>query len=448
MKLTTFRSLFVTILATVFLLTLFLHYFNVAVNGKEFATYPTNEHLYDEGKIVRAGIIYDRDGNILAQTVDGKRIFNDSKDVRCATVHAVGDLEGNVSTGIHSAYLKELTAYSVIDGVYDTDNLGNNITLTLDVEMCIAAYKALGNQKGTVGVMNWKTGEILCMVSTPAFDPNFPDDVVDDSEKGAYVNRFLSGQYAPGSTFKVVTALSGIENINNIDDCEYLCQAGVTIGGEWLSCMYNHGSQNVTDSMVESCNSTFAQIAVEVGNKKLLKTAEDLGFNKKVTLGNINCAQSTLDLEEIRDIDLGWAGIGQHNDLVNPYHYLTVMAAFANEGVLVEPKLVSKIITPKGITLKKAGNGRNRIIKKEDAIKVGDMMRKVMTDHYGESGFSGLEVCGKTGTAEISKAKEPHSWFVGFCRNPDTPYAFVSVVENGGMGAGIAKTVASKVLNA
>lgn len=446
MKLTSFRSLFVTLLATVFTLTILFHYGKLAIKSEKYVSYPTNPHLYSQGDLYRAGIIYDRDGNILAETVDGERRFNSSETIRRATVHTVGDLEGNVSTGIHSTYFKELTGYNFIDGVYDSDDSGNNITLTIDTDMCVSAYNALGNYKGTVGVMNWKTGELLCMVSTPAFDPNFTENADKDKEKGVYVNRLLLGQYAPGSTFKVVTALSAIENFTSLDDT-YSCKAGVTIDDEWLSCMSNHGSLTIEKGLIHSCNSVFAQVGVKLGGSTLLKTAENLGFNKNVTLGNINCAKSTVEPTGIRDIDLGWASMGQHNDLINPYHYLTVMSAIANDGVLEEPTLVKRVFTPEGITLKKGGIGSKRLIAKDDAKTLSDMMRKVMTDYYSDSGFSGLEVCGKTGTAEIGESKEPHSWFVGFCRSEEKPYAFVVVVENGGFGAGMAKNVASRVLN-
>lgn len=446
MKMTSFRSLFVTILAAVFTITLLFHFGKLAINSERYASYPTNGHLYSQGDLYRAGKIYDRDGNVLAETVDGERKFNSSETIRRATVHAVGDLEGNVSTGVHSAYFRELTGYSFIDGVYDSDNSGNDITLTIDTDMSVAAYNALGSYKGTVGVMNWQTGELLCMVSTPTFDPNFTDQADKDKEKGVYVNRLLLGQYAPGSTFKVVTALSAIENFDSLDET-YSCKAGVTIDDEWLSCMSNHGSLTIEEGLIHSCNSVFARVGVQLGGNTLLKTAEKLRFNKKVSLGKIECAKSTVELTNIRDIDLGWASMGQHNDLINPFHYLTVMSAIANDGVLKEPHLVKKVTTPGGITLKKEGGGKDRLIKKDDAKTLSDMMRKVMTDYYSDSGFSGLEVCGKTGTAEIGETKEPHSWFVGFCRNEETPYAFVVIVENGGFGAGTAKNVASRVLN-
>lgn len=446
MKMTSFRSLFVTLLATIFTLTILFHYGKLAIHSERYASYPTNPHLFNQGDLYRAGKILDRDGNILAQTINGKREFNSSETIRRATVHTVGDLEGNVATGVHSVYFNELTGYNFVDGVYDSDNSGNDITLTIDTDMCTTAYKALGGYKGTVGVMNWKTGEILCMVSTPTFDPYYTDQADKDAENGVYVNRLLSGQYAPGSTFKVVTALSGIENFSNLDD-KYTCKNGVTIGGEWVSCMGNHGSETMQSGLTHSCNSTFAQIGVKLGGNTLLRTAEGLGFNKKVNLGKITCAKSIVNLTNIRDIDLGWASMGQHDDLINPFHYLTVMSAIANDGVLKEPVLVKKVSTPKGTTLKKEGGSDKRLIAKEDAKTLSDMMRKVVTDYYSDSGFSGLETCGKTGTAEVGEDKRPHSWFVGFCRNESKPYAFVVIVENGGMGAGIAKTIASRVLN-
>ena len=108
-----------------------LYYFSLAVNSENWATYPANQHIYSNGILTKAGQITDRNGKVLAETKNGKRVYNKNADVRKATVHAVGDLNGFVATGMHSAYLKELCGYDPINGVYNVSGKGNNIELTI-----------------------------------------------------------------------------------------------------------------------------------------------------------------------------------------------------------------------------------------------------------------------------------------------------------------------------
>jgi peptidoglycan glycosyltransferase len=151
------------------------------------------------------------------------------------------------------------------------------------------------------------------------------------------------------------------------------------------------------------------------------------------------------EVDNANDIDFGWSGIGQYNDTVNPFQYLTFMGAIANNGVCVWPYLVEDIDSFSGF-VKTVGTEKKRMMEKRSAKILSDMMRKAVTDRYGDGNFSGLELCAKTGTAEIGDKSTPHSWFVGFCREEEKPYAFVVVVENAGAGLGAAASVAAKVL--
>lgn len=434
-------ALFAIILA--FLGGILIYYFSLAVNGSDWATYPANKHIYSNGIITKAGQITDRNGVVLAETKNGERVYNNNSDIRKATVHAVGDLNGFVATGMHSAYLEELCGFDPVNGVYNLSGKGNNIELTIDSSVSVAAYKALGSRAGTVGIYNYKTGEIICMASTPTFDPASDKE---SSGKGVYVNRLLSGVYAPGSIFKLVTALSALENLPNANEMQFSCKRGVTIAGEWLSCLGNHGGIGLDNALVHSCNAFFAQTALELGRKKLTATAEKVGFNKTLKMDGIKCAESKYEVSKSNDIDFGWSGIGQHNDLVNPFQYLTFMGGIANDGKSITPYVVKKITTSGGSTIKKASKSSNRLMDEENAEILTKMMRNNVKKNYGDWRFSGLEVCGKTGTAEVGDKATPHSWFVGFCNNPDTPYAFTVIVENAGAGNGAATSIAASVL--
>ncbi len=422
---------------------LFLLYGQLALIGDDWAAYPTNRHLYTDGHLQKGGVITDRNGTVLCETKMGVRSFHENADIRKATAHAVGDLDGFVSTGVHSAFWKDITGYDPVNGVYGT---GNDIALTIDADLSITAYQALGSRSGTVGVYNYKTGEILCMASTPTFDPASQTGMA--QEKGVYVNRLLSGSYAPGSIFKVVTALSALENLSEADSLSFSCKRGVTIEDEWLSCLGNHGTVTLENALVHSCNAAFAQFALEVGKNDLTATAQKVGFNKTLSVNGIDCTQSVYNVTDANQIDFGWSGIGQYNDTVNPFQFLTFMGGIAGEGTCVWPYFVESVDSLSGVSTT-LGNGKKvSMMSKSSAKTLTDMMRKAVTDHYGDSSFSGLSLCAKTGTAEIGDKGTPHSWFVGFCKEETKPYAFVVVVENAGSGLGAASSIASRVLSA
>ena len=308
------------------------------INAEAWVFKRANKHIYSSGQIVAAGTIYDRNGKVLAQTVNGERKYNSNSTVRRATLHAVGDLEGFISTGAHSAFRGQLTGYSFLNGVYDLkrNGAGNDITLTIDADLCVTAYNALNGRKGAVGVYNYKTGEILCMVSTPTYDPYYKPTNIDSDTTGKYeaiyLNRFLSGVFTPGSTFKIVTAISALENIPDINSRTFTCTGQYKTSTGIVKCNSVHGKLNFQQALSKSCNSTFACIAEELGNDALTKTAEQVGFNKRITIDGISVTKSYFTLKDAVSVDRGWAGIGQYQTLANPCQMLTMMGAIANGG--------------------------------------------------------------------------------------------------------------------
>ena len=167
-------------------------------------------------------------------------------------------------------------------------------------------------------------------------------------------------------------------------------------------------------------------------------------------MDGINIAISKFDLTGADERGIGQAGIGQHTTLANPYHMLTIMGAIANGGTPITPYVVQSIATPGGITLHKgSAETGEAYLSASTAAKMLELMRSNTIHFYGDSRFpNGMEICGKTGTAEVGGDKTPHAWFVGFSQNLETPYAFVVVVENGGSGYQQAIPVANKVLAA
>lgn len=423
-----------------------------ALNADTWASSRLNEHIYKYRQLATAGTIYDRNGKVLVQTKDGERIYAEDYTVRLSTLHVIGDSQGFISTGVQTVYRPHLIGYNFVDGVYSAvkKGKGNDLTLTIDSAVSAAAYEALGGNKGTIAVYNYKTGAVLCEVSAPTFDPeNKPDDIDTDTSgkyDGIYLNRFLSGVFTPGSTFKVVTAICAIENMPDIYKKTFNCTGKYKCGkNQYVICNGVHGKLNFERALNVSCNSVFAYLAVKLGADNLSKTAKQLGFGSSVKVSGAYTAKSYIDLSKTAKIDLGWAGIGQYTTLANPCHMLMLASAIANGGQAVIPYVVETQTTllPKtGATVNK-----NITLSAETANKMKKLLRSNVENYYGDNRFPGLKMCGKTGSAEV-EGKKSHAWFYGFSADSSFPYAIVVCLENGGIGYNDAVPAANKVLQA
>ncbi len=427
---------------------LILSFFN---HGSSWATNKANQHLYSDGSISTFGDIYDCNGVPLAQTVDGERKYNEDQTVRKATLHAVGDLNGFISTGVQYTYRDTLAGYDRINGIASIVQYGkgNDVYLTIDSAACKTAYNALNGRKGAVIAYNYKTGKIACLVSSSSYDPeNKPLDIDKNSAyEGVYLNRAISGLYTPGSTMKVITAASAVENIPGIDSLEFDCDGEYETGDGKVICNDTHGKVNFSQALNRSCNSSFTEIALKLGRSKLTDTATELGFNTQINVNGIaNPNKSVFNVKNTTKTDLGWAAIGQYTTLVSPYHMMCIMGCIANNGTVTLPYLVDYTKTPGGKeTYTKAQVTESISLPSDVAGKLNEMMRSNVTDYYGDWRFPNLRMCGKTGTAENDKG-QPHSWFVGYSQNSTTPYAIAVVVENSGTGLEAAGVVANSVM--
>ena len=161
------------------------------LSGGEWASSAFNRHLYDPNGVLATGTVLDRDGDVLSSAENGKRTYYDNETVRKATLHAVGDLQGNIGTGALNAFADKLTGYNLINGTFGAER-GSELYLTIDARCNYEAYRALSGHAGTVAVYNYKTGEILCMVSAPSYDPlDVPADIeTNERYEGAYLYRY------------------------------------------------------------------------------------------------------------------------------------------------------------------------------------------------------------------------------------------------------------------
>lgn len=424
---------------------------NLFLHGSQWAMQPYNGHLYGEGSTIKLGDIKDKNGNLLASTEDGSRVYSQDESVRRALFHTVGDSYGYISTGVQHTMSAKLSGYNLITGLNDTffNQFGSNIDLTVDQNTCVAAYNALNGHNGAVIVYNYKTGDIVCKVSAPTIDPeNVPEDLeTNEAYEGVYLDNTLSASFTPGSIFKVVTAAAAMEKWpDSWSERVYDCQGSVEIGGDEITCLHNdaHGSQDMFAALGNSCNVYFAQLAQEIGGEALQKKAEEMGFNRELSFGSVSTAESEIDLSGCNQNQLGWAAVGQYTVLTNPYHMMALMGAVANGGEYTEPRLTGSAGLLDGLNA-----GDRQLVTASEASQLKALLRSNVENYYGDWMFpDGMNVCAKTGTGEVGEDKAPNCWMIGFCDSDVYPYAFAVMAEEGAGGIETAGNIAAAVLGA
>ena len=437
------RALSALILVLIAIIGLGIYIGRYAVSGGQWASAAFNLNVYSRGAL-SVGTLTDRNGVILADISDSRRIFAENSDVRRSTLHTVGDMYGYIGTGALSVYSREMMGYNMITGAYSRTGVGKTVALTIDSRLNVEAYKALDGRRGAVMVMNYETGEILAMVSSPTFDPADQPIITDDDPayEGVYINRAISAAYTPGSTFKLLTAAAAIENIEDIYDRTFHCGAVLETDKGSVTCPGTHGSLTFEKALVESCNVTFGAISLELGADTLAKYAEAFGLTERISIDRLSTAAGNFDKAQPDTADLAWSGIGQYNNTVCPAAMLRFVGAIANEGRAAEMTLLAnagiKSILP---------SSSSRVMQRETALELGAIMN-VGFGQSGGSNFPGLIMHAKSGTAQVGGDNRPHAWFTGYITNEGFPLAFVVIVENGGGGAAVAGPVANRVLQA
>lgn len=429
MKKVTTRAFAALVLAALVVLGTGVYLYRLARDGGDWASFFANDSVYTNGAIDR-GTVTDRNGTLLAFSGESAYGYADSADVRRACLHAVGDMNGNIGTGALTAFRSELIGYNIVAG---TTGDGGTVKLSIDADACVTAYNALGGRKGAVLVYNYETGEIVCMTSSLSYDPNAGFDESDPAYEGAYINRGISSCFVPGSVFKLVTLAAALENIPDIFSQTFTCTGSTVVNGQKITCAGTHGTCTVEQALAHSCNVAFAQISMQLGGDLIAEYAEKYGLTEAHDLNGIETAAGRVDAGP-DDVSAAWEGIGQYNDLVAPYSMLRLVGAIANGGVVKEPSI-------------RAGksNGSTRLMNKETADRLAELMGYNVEYNYGSGNYPGLEMHAKTGTAEVGDGTS-HAWFAGFITNPGAPYAFVVLVEHGGGGYAVASPIANTVL--
>lgn len=421
-------------------------------DGQEWALYFSRSNSGSTGQLV------DRNGEMLAYFNGFQNVFANDPITRQANYHVTGDYWGRTGTGVLSNFWSEMQGFDHITGT----TVAKHSTMILNIDSRLnnimykhLAYLRVPRDEDEVHVIvdtatgeitqvqpewcnsamllcNYKTGELLGMISLPTVDPMDNETPPAD---GAYINRCLSASFIPGSVFKLVTAAAAIENIEGLDEKSFYCEHEYLIAGVPIVCMATHLNQTFEQAMANSCNVAFSQMAVSVGHETMIKYVRDYGFLDRHELDGISTAAGSYPLDFVGDPELGWSGIGQSTDLVCPYSMLRFVSAIANGGILHEPKLIWD----------GEPSQASRLMEAETANKLKELMSYNVAASYDPKTFPNLNMCAKTGTAETGTG-DSHSWFVGFLDDEEHPYAFVTMVEKGGGGLAVAGRTTNKIL--
>lgn len=415
-----------------------------ALYSDNWVVFSGSPHVYNKTNI-GCGIVTDRTGTVLLDTMD-ERTYSDDPLIRQATLHWLGDRKGNINAAAISGYAMEMTGFDRVNGVYSYGGTGGEANLTISAEVQTAALEAMAGRKGTVAVYNYKTGEILCAVTTPTYDPENVPDLTGAAYEGVFLNRFIQSAYPPGSIFKIVTTAAALECVPDILEQTFTCTGRYDFTGGRVTCERAHGTLDLRSAMARSCNCSYAQIAQLVGRRNMMDYVKKFGITQSVTFDGVTTVPGNYDVSNSSKAELAWSCIGQYTDLINPARYMAFMGAIAGGGMGAEPYLVSRVTAGDKVTYQVQTVMSDRLMSREVAETLREYMRNNVQTIYGAEHFPGLTVCAKSGTSELGGGKTPNAMFAGFVADEEYPLAFIVVVENGGYGSATCVPILSKVL--
>lgn len=430
-----------------------------AVAGERLYLNPLNPRLQAVEKETIRGTIYDRDGRVLARTVEIAGRLQRQYPFGPAAAQVVGYVSSRFgSSGLEAVRDGDLLG---LTGWQRLSNMGrrlagqvargNNLYLTLDVELQKLATSLLAGRRGAVVALDPRSGAVLVLASSPTFDPNRLEEEwqrINSTAAGSpLLNRAIQGLYPPGSIMKLVTATAALEADPSLWQRDFYCPGYLEVEGWKLTCPRPHGHLTFEEAMMYSCNVTFAALALETGGDKFKETATLYGFNRPLEF-ELPVATSRIP-EGLDTANLGEGAIGQGAVLATPLEMAMVAAAIANKGILMQPYLVEKVTAADGRPLWGAVPRVLQVVSGgEVAVRIKDAM--VATVNGGTAtaaGLAGVPVAAKTGSAQ-NPGGEAHAWLVAFAPASEPRVAVAVIVENAGAGGAVAAPIAREILAA
>jgi peptidoglycan glycosyltransferase len=365
-----------------------------------------------------------------------------------------------------------------LDRLKGTRAEGNHVRLSLHLRAQAVALEQLGTRCGAVAALDPRTGRVLVLASSPSYNPNRVETDLDGIVSGAradcrdpapLVNRAAWGLYPPGSIFKVVTASAALDSgrfgpRSGFYDPGYCIAYGKRVNNFDTSSPF--GRINLHDALRYSVNSVFCNIGQKLGTSRILSAAERFGFYELPPLETPEAERRASGLYRNgrlyrprldSDVDVGRMAFGQERMLVSPLQMAMVAGTIGNGGVLMEPHVVDRIVSPKGgIVVRNTPSRLSRATTPETAAAVGAMMVSAVESGTGTaSRLDGFTVGGKTGTAETGIPGVNHTWFIAYAGPPGAkPTVGIAVVvesqrsTGGRTAAPVARAVMEALLGA
>jgi penicillin-binding protein A len=443
---------------------------------QSLAAQPQNRRVRDAEFAQNRGAILAAGKTEIAKTVPSKDRFKYQRvypeDELYAVITGFYSYDRG-STGLERTYNAPLLGTDdalfirqLVDMATNKTPEGASVQTTIVPKIQKAAADALGNQKGAVVALDPKTGAVLAMVTSPTFDPN---DIAghDIEAAGKAYDRLASNSqlsnraareiYPPGSTFKLVTAAAALADGKTpdsmVDSPDPLKLPGTRV---YLSNSTNCGGTKITmtQALKVSCNTAFANLGMDVGEDKLREQAQLFGFDRR-HLDDLGGVASQFP-DKLNEAQLALSSIGQYDVAASPLQMAMVAAAIANDGVLMDPYVVSTVRSQdlKPIETHKASELSTAMTPK-NAKELQQMMSEVVSEGTGRNAqIPGVEVAGKTGTAQSDPKRKPFAWFTSFAPVHDPAIAVAVIVEDANIprsdiaGGRLAAPIAREVMEA
>jgi peptidoglycan glycosyltransferase len=429
--------------------------------------------LLEEQRIHR-GLIRDRSGLVLARSVRGQAgTFHRTYPTGALFAHAVGYSFTNLGrAGLESARNGPLTGKqteisSVLDQLRGKEREGDDVITTLDARAQRVALRALGGQRGSVVALDPATGAVRVMASVPGFDANdLPRPgryrALNRQQGSPLLNRATQAGYAPGSTFKVITAAAALDSGRYTPQSTVNGKSPITVSGVPLRNFNDEqfGVIDLTTALTHSVNTVWAQVGEKLGKPTMKRYMQAFGFDRRPPLdypadqrvpsGEFDFRHDRFLDPTSRFVDLGRMAIGQDKLRVTPLQMAMVAATVANGGVLMRPHLTDRIVDQDGRTVRRIQpEVQSNVMSRKAAGELTAMMAQVVREGTGTAAaLQGIQVAGKTGTAEISNGVTQPS-FIAFAPVDGPRIAIAVTVERStGQGGTVAAPIAKQVMEA
>jgi peptidoglycan glycosyltransferase len=432
---------------------------------------PKNRRELLEEQQIRRGLIRAADDTVLARSLKQA----DNSYVRTYPAgrlfsHAVGySFVRQGRAGLERYYDDDLSGRnselgSLIDRLSGSEQEGDNLLTSLDPGAQRVALQQLGGRKGAVVALDPKTGAIKVMASVPGYDPNTVKsqsqfNALNRDRDSPLFNRTTQSGYPPGSTFKVVTAIAAIDSGRYKPDSRISGRNGKTISGVPLNndAGESFGDITLTEALTHSVNTVFGEVGEKVGKATMKKYMDRLGFGAPVEV-DLPRDERAASGERQRGriipatsgaVDVGRMAIGQDKLTVTPLQMAMVAASVANGGRLMKPHIADRVVDRDGRTVDRIEPEElSQVMTPDTAAQVGAMMSQVVKEGTGTAAaLEGIDVAGKTGTAEVDHGCPNQLWFIAFAPAQDPRVAIAVTVECGtGFGGTVAAPIAKAVM--